>query len=218
MFFVVSNFGPNTTTFVIPGEIYPPEVRATCHGVSAACGKLGAATGAFFFPLILGPAGSSHPTNAGLRTSMFLCSGIAFLGAVVTHFFTPRYGASELESEDNYLMLEHACLVPSDEDLARLEKHKESRRQGMMFEVVEAVYDDYNEESFAGDDTDDVGCVMDANGGLVTGGGGGGGEGGIQGTGKGWGDANGSIAMIGVGAATGAGAGGYQSVPNHSIR
>ena len=153
---------------------------------------------------------------------MFLCSGIAFLGAVVTHFFTPRYGASELESEDNYLMLEHACLVPSDEDLAWLETHKESRRQGMMFEVVEAVYDDYNEESFAGDDTDDVGCVMDADGGLVTGGGGGGGErgGSIKGTGKGWGEANGSIAMIGVGAGTGAGvgAGGYQSVPNHSIR
>jgi len=36
----LSNFGPNTTTFVIPGEIFPAEVRATCHGLSAACGKL----------------------------------------------------------------------------------------------------------------------------------------------------------------------------------
>lgn len=36
-----SNFGPNATTFVIPGEIYPPEVKATCHGLSAASGKLG---------------------------------------------------------------------------------------------------------------------------------------------------------------------------------
>jgi MFS family permease len=33
--FLFSNFGPNTTTFVIPGEIYPAEVRATCHGLSA---------------------------------------------------------------------------------------------------------------------------------------------------------------------------------------
>jgi PHS family inorganic phosphate transporter-like MFS transporter len=74
--FLFSNFGPNTTTFVIPGEIYPAEVRATCHGVSAACGKLGAATGAFFFPLVLGPAGATKPTNAGLRMSMFLCAGI----------------------------------------------------------------------------------------------------------------------------------------------
>lgn len=36
-----SNFGPNTTTFIIPGEIFPPEVKATCHGLSAASGKLG---------------------------------------------------------------------------------------------------------------------------------------------------------------------------------
>jgi hypothetical protein len=28
-------------TFVIPGEIFPAEVKATCHGFSAACGKLG---------------------------------------------------------------------------------------------------------------------------------------------------------------------------------
>lgn len=37
----LSNFGPNTMTFVVPGEIFPPEVKATCHGISAACGKLG---------------------------------------------------------------------------------------------------------------------------------------------------------------------------------
>lgn len=48
-----SNFGPNTTSFVIPGEIYPAEVRATCHGLSAASGKLGAAAGAYFFPMLL---------------------------------------------------------------------------------------------------------------------------------------------------------------------
>ena len=60
--FLFSNFGPNTTTFVIPGEIYPAEVRATCHGISAASGKAGAAAGAFFFPLILGPGGAANPT------------------------------------------------------------------------------------------------------------------------------------------------------------
>lgn len=36
------NFGPNTTTFVIPGELFPTRYRSTCHGVSAASGKLGA--------------------------------------------------------------------------------------------------------------------------------------------------------------------------------
>ncbi|KAJ3059128.1 hypothetical protein HDU99_006487, partial [Rhizoclosmatium hyalinum] len=29
-------FGPNTTTFVIPGEVFPTRFKATCHGISAA--------------------------------------------------------------------------------------------------------------------------------------------------------------------------------------
>ncbi|KAI0046572.1 MFS general substrate transporter [Auriscalpium vulgare] len=36
------NFGPNVTTFVIPGEVFPTRYRSTGHGFSAACGKLGA--------------------------------------------------------------------------------------------------------------------------------------------------------------------------------
>lgn len=35
------NFGPNTTTFVIPGEAFPTRYRSTAHGISAASGKLG---------------------------------------------------------------------------------------------------------------------------------------------------------------------------------
>lgn len=36
------NFGPNTTTFIIPGEIFPTRYRSTAHGISAASGKVGA--------------------------------------------------------------------------------------------------------------------------------------------------------------------------------
>ncbi|UKZ82589.1 hypothetical protein TrVFT333_010381 [Trichoderma virens FT-333] len=36
------NFGPNTTTFIIPGECYPTRYRSTGHGLSAAAGKIGA--------------------------------------------------------------------------------------------------------------------------------------------------------------------------------
>lgn len=36
------NFGPNTTTFLIPGEIFPTRYRSTAHGISAGCGKIGA--------------------------------------------------------------------------------------------------------------------------------------------------------------------------------
>lgn len=47
------NFGANTTTvrspakisdfqFIVPGEVFPTRYRSTAHGISAACGKLGA--------------------------------------------------------------------------------------------------------------------------------------------------------------------------------
>ncbi|KAH6671951.1 H+ symporter [Halenospora varia] len=36
------NFGPNTTTFLIPGECFPTRYRSTGHGLSAASGKIGA--------------------------------------------------------------------------------------------------------------------------------------------------------------------------------
>lgn len=35
------NFGANTLTFLLPAEIFPTCYRATCHGVSAAAGKVG---------------------------------------------------------------------------------------------------------------------------------------------------------------------------------
>jgi PHS family inorganic phosphate transporter-like MFS transporter len=36
------NFGPNSTTFIVPGECFPTRYRSTSHGFSAASGKLGA--------------------------------------------------------------------------------------------------------------------------------------------------------------------------------
>jgi PHS family inorganic phosphate transporter-like MFS transporter len=36
------NFGPNSTTFVVPGECFPTRYRSTSHGFSAASGKVGA--------------------------------------------------------------------------------------------------------------------------------------------------------------------------------
>lgn len=36
------NFGPNATTFIVPGEVFPTRYRSTSHGMSAAAGKVGA--------------------------------------------------------------------------------------------------------------------------------------------------------------------------------
>ena len=137
--FLFSNFGPNTTTFVIPGEIYPANVRATAHGLSAASGKFGAAAGAYFFPMMLGPGGSSNPTPEGLRAAMITCGLVAWLGAFVTFWFTPRYGAEQLEDEDNYLQLEHACLQPPPEEFKTLLSSNSAYQMVEMVHVVDTV-------------------------------------------------------------------------------
>ena len=47
------NFGPNVTTFVVPGEVFPTRFRSTGHGLSAAAGKLGAILATYGFgPLV----------------------------------------------------------------------------------------------------------------------------------------------------------------------
>ncbi|KAK7052464.1 inorganic phosphate transporter [Favolaschia claudopus] len=50
------NFGANTTTFVIPAEIFTTRYRSTGTGISAACGKLGA---------IVAQVGFSRMVNIG---------------------------------------------------------------------------------------------------------------------------------------------------------
>ena len=74
-FFFV-NFGPNTTTFLIPSEIYPTKIRARAHGISAAVGKIGAFAGAFVFPPFL----LSH----GLAFTIAMMSYVALAGALIT--------------------------------------------------------------------------------------------------------------------------------------
>jgi len=81
--FFFTNFGPNTTTFIIPSEIFPSSVRTTCHGFSAAMGKAGAVLGAYVFPVI-------KDTIWGLHGVIYLCAGVAFLGLVCTIVFVPK--------------------------------------------------------------------------------------------------------------------------------
>lgn len=54
------NLGPNTTTFIVPGECYPTRYRTTGHGLSAAAGKVGAIVAQVIsLPLLAGAAGGS---------------------------------------------------------------------------------------------------------------------------------------------------------------
>ncbi|KAJ7098945.1 phosphate permease [Mycena epipterygia] len=54
------NFGPNTTTFILPGEIFPTRYRSTAHGISAATGKLGAIFAQVLFNALVDPINDPH--------------------------------------------------------------------------------------------------------------------------------------------------------------
>jgi MFS transporter, PHS family, inorganic phosphate transporter len=68
------NFGPNVTTFVIPGEVFPTRYRATGHGFSAACGKLGAIVAQVIFYLKGGSIQTMYALFKQIRCTIQLIS------------------------------------------------------------------------------------------------------------------------------------------------
>lgn len=71
-----TEFGPNMTTFVLPGELYPVSIRATGHGISAGVGKFGAFVGVFLFPFL--------KDSLGLRGTLLLAAAISAAGYLAT--------------------------------------------------------------------------------------------------------------------------------------
>ncbi|KAB1212916.1 putative inorganic phosphate transporter 1-4 [Morella rubra] len=97
--FFFANFGPNTTTFIIPAEIFPARLRSTCYGIAAASGKIGAMIGTFgFLYLTEGHSGSSS-SDKGLRNALLILSGINAFGVVFTFLVPDAKGKSLEESE-----------------------------------------------------------------------------------------------------------------------
>jgi PHS family inorganic phosphate transporter-like MFS transporter len=95
--FFFANFGPNSTTFIVPAEIFPARLRSTCHGISAAAGKAGAIIGAFGF---LYAAQDPHKPEAGyspgigIRNALFVLAGTNFLGMIMTLLVPESKGLS----------------------------------------------------------------------------------------------------------------------------
>ncbi|MDA8395718.1 MAG: MFS transporter [Candidatus Dormibacteraeota bacterium] len=89
-----TEFGPNTTTFVLPSELYPVSARTTGHGLSAGTGKVGAFIGTFTFPLVL--------STLGLSGVMLIATSTAVLGIMVTFLLPEPAGKTieEASSED----------------------------------------------------------------------------------------------------------------------
>lgn len=99
--FFFANFGPNATTFVVPAEIFPARFRSTCHGISAASGKLGAIVGAFGFLYLAqnkdkSKADAGYPAGIGVKNSLLVLGVINFLGILFT-FLVPESNGKSLE-------------------------------------------------------------------------------------------------------------------------
>jgi MFS family permease len=82
-------FGPNTTTFVLPSEVFPVSMRTTGHGIAAGVGKLGAFIGVFLVPVL--------DRSIGLRGMLLVAAGSAGLGYLVT-LVLPETAGRTLES------------------------------------------------------------------------------------------------------------------------
>ncbi|MEU1412427.1 MFS transporter [Streptomyces sp. NPDC005731] len=73
------NLGPNATTFALPAEVFPSEIRSAGHGFAAGCGKLGAALGTFLFPVLL--------AGIGQAALLYAVAAACALGFLITLVF-----------------------------------------------------------------------------------------------------------------------------------
>uniref|UniRef100_A0A7N0V865 Major facilitator superfamily (MFS) profile domain-containing protein n=1 Tax=Kalanchoe fedtschenkoi TaxID=63787 RepID=A0A7N0V865_KALFE len=99
--FFFANFGPNSTTFIVPAEIFPARLRSTCHGISAAAGKAGAIVGAFGFLYAAQSTDKTqtdagYPPGIGVRYSLIMLGVVNFLGMIFT-FLVPEPNGKSLE-------------------------------------------------------------------------------------------------------------------------
>ncbi|KAL1529839.1 hypothetical protein AB1Y20_000770 [Prymnesium parvum] len=78
---IALNWGVNVSTYVLPAEVFPTEVRATFFGLSAAFGKVGALVGSAAF--------KSIQDAVDLDGVYYVCAGVCLLGMLITHLFIP---------------------------------------------------------------------------------------------------------------------------------
>ncbi|WP_312263355.1 MFS transporter [Candidatus Igneacidithiobacillus taiwanensis] len=76
LFQVSNSFGPGNTTWIIPSELYPTELRASGHGFSTAFSRVGAAVSVYFLPVI--------QAKFGMGVLMLTLASAGLLGAILT--------------------------------------------------------------------------------------------------------------------------------------
>jgi MFS family permease len=99
-----TQFGPNTTTFIYPAEIFPVDVRTTGHGISAAAGKIGAFAGAYLFPVMLA-------SSLGIKGAEIVAGLVSLAGLVLTAALLPEPKGKSLEELSRQAYLQRDLAV-----------------------------------------------------------------------------------------------------------
>jgi PHS family inorganic phosphate transporter-like MFS transporter len=87
--YLFANIGPNSTTFLLPTELFPTQIRTTAHGISASAGKLGAGLFTFFF--------ASITATFGLNGTFGLLGGLSLIAIILTFAFIKETKGQSLE-------------------------------------------------------------------------------------------------------------------------
>ena len=87
------NFGPNTTTFIVPGECFPTRYRSTAHGISAASGKIGSIIAQVGFGLLKDIGGVKN----GWINHLLQIFAFFMLTGIFSSFLIPETKGKSLE-------------------------------------------------------------------------------------------------------------------------
>jgi nitrate/nitrite transporter NarK len=90
VFNLLMNAGPNATTFLLSGEVFPTSIRATGAGFAAAFAKAGAVVGTFVLPIL--------QTSWGVPPLLIALSVCCVVAAVITFAFRIETTGQSLES------------------------------------------------------------------------------------------------------------------------
>ncbi|KAJ5726850.1 phosphate:H+ symporter [Penicillium malachiteum] len=96
------NFGPNATTFIVPGECFPTRYRSTAHGICAAAGKIGAIIAQCVFgPLVNKGAPKGSTNSPWLNNVMKIFCLFMFCGIFTSLLIpeTKRLSLDEISGE-----------------------------------------------------------------------------------------------------------------------
>lgn len=114
------NFGPNTTTFIVPGEVFPTRYRSTSHGISAASGKIGSIIGQGAIATLRTRGATKDNAAPWMDHVLEIYALFMLLGCFTTLLIpeTARKTLEELSGEDDYATNSTQSVVTDEERVA----------------------------------------------------------------------------------------------------